>query len=362
MSQSNPGRGHNGNRGRELQTDGGPNGSQQKRRRSPSSDSNNVARERSARRREEVNERDPDELIRQGAQLQAVLTTGTGISLGQPVSAMVSNPSKVMEIMSQVASDSAWILARAPSGIFGQSPALTSILQPSTAPEDTLGPTPVQASAFSPPLPPNQLGRSPFRPKLRSISERVVAASRARRPPVSHSGSVFRSESNESQIMPRVNGLHCKICKSQTHEAEHCSKIVDDDRLTDRQQGFKRWCPWHKSAGHTMDQCQQKWNWLRDKDLVEKLLVVNCGAGPAFATNMLDWRWLVTYDSSTPLPWIQSMPEARRERIQSFTRDVLAIMIHVLLPQSSEPIFHGRQRVARHHSSPALVSFRDTLR
>ncbi|KAI1349099.1 hypothetical protein F5Y01DRAFT_290465 [Xylaria sp. FL0043] len=150
------------------------------------------------------------------------------------------------------------------------------------------------------------------------MSERLVAASRARRPPVSHSKSVPVPESNESQIMPRVNGLHCRICKSQNHEAEHCSKIVDDDRLTDRQQGFKRWCPWHKSAGHTMDQCLQKWNWLRDKDLVEKLLVVNCGAGPAFATNMLDWRWLVTDDSSTPLPWTPEYARSKKREDSEF--------------------------------------------
>ncbi|KAI0427826.1 hypothetical protein F5Y09DRAFT_350179 [Xylaria sp. FL1042] len=340
MSQRNAGGGHNGNRSRELQSDGSQSGNQHKRPRSPGSDFNDVSRERSARIREEFNERDPDELIRQGAQLRANLTTGAGLPLGKPVPAMVSSPSKAMEILSQAPSDSVWILARAPTGIFGQPPVPTSMPGQSPAPASILAPSPVPTSVIEQgplptnpfevrPLPASGLGLPPSRHLKRlTMAEGYAAATRRHPTSIASRQSVPGDGSNRSQTMPRVEGLHCKICNSETHEAEHCCQIVDDNKLTDRQQGFKRWCPRHQTASHTMDQCKQKWDWLRNEKDVQKRLALGCGAGPAFATNLIDWRCMVEDNWSVPLPWTPEFARTKKKEDPEF---------HERLARDSDP-------------------------
>ncbi|KAI0972209.1 hypothetical protein F4678DRAFT_460436 [Xylaria arbuscula] len=103
--------------------------------------------------------------------------------------------------------------------------------------------------------------------------------------------------------LPRSGGdKKCEVCGSSTHVADECRMIVNNNELEDRQQGFKRWCPYHR-ADHTIDECKQKWTWLRCEHQTRELLLLNCGSGPAFATNLIDWRCLLDADVSVDLPW-----------------------------------------------------------
>ncbi|KAI1751664.1 hypothetical protein F4782DRAFT_531178 [Xylaria castorea] len=112
---------------------------------------------------------------------------------------------------------------------------------------------------------------------------------------------------SQDRQMPASRDARCAICRSDKHETETCCKLNGPYPLTERRQGFKRWCPRHQIATHTMDQCKQKWDWIRDEKQVTRWLVLSCVLGPAFATNLIDWRTLL--DTKLPdvnfilFPW-----------------------------------------------------------
>ncbi|KAI1274073.1 hypothetical protein F5Y07DRAFT_224311 [Xylaria sp. FL0933] len=113
------------------------------------------------------------------------------------------------------------------------------------------------------------------------------------------------------------------------------SDSVDDDNrpgssalplspnLTERQQGFKRWCPFHSSRTHTLDQCESKWEFLRNEQRVKWLLFMSCSAGPAFATNLLDWRCLMDPDMHITPPWTPEFARLEKKKKDTVSRDSL---------------------------------------
>ncbi|KAI0811589.1 hypothetical protein GGR55DRAFT_695150 [Xylaria sp. FL0064] len=78
-------------------------------------------------------------------------------------------------------------------------------------------------------------------------------------------------------------------------------------------QSFKRWCPFHNSVSHTLDQCKQKWEFLRDEQYVKWRLFESWSAGPAFATNLLDWRCLMDPDKHITPPWTPEFARLQKE-------------------------------------------------
>ncbi|KAI0546044.1 hypothetical protein F4679DRAFT_559189 [Xylaria curta] len=91
------------------------------------------------------------------------------------------------------------------------------------------------------------------------------------------------------------SSIICAICKG-SHQTRSCCKLTGPYDLTDRRQGYKRWCPRHLTTGHSMDECRYKWDWLRDVKQVTEWLVLDCVLSPAFATNLIDWRCLLETD------------------------------------------------------------------
>ncbi|KAI1349040.1 hypothetical protein F5Y01DRAFT_327726 [Xylaria sp. FL0043] len=124
--------------------------------------------------------------------------------------------------------------------------------------------------------------------------------------------------SRQPQFTVNSSGSCCKICDSEKHVAEHCSKLFDDEKLTDRQQGFKRGCPHHETMSHTIDQCEQKWHWLRSEHQVIHWLVLSCCARPAFATDLLDWRCLIDPISERPTPWTPEFARSQKKKDPEF--------------------------------------------
>ncbi|KAI1422942.1 hypothetical protein F5Y12DRAFT_798912 [Xylaria sp. FL1777] len=266
MNQNDSGGGRKAGDGRRPDRDGSQKGYQEKRRQSPTADSfHDDSREIPSHRRGEFNQDQSKEhdLIRQGSQIQASLTVGTGsgqVSLGLPFNVAMTTESGARQILRDLPDISSWIIGPAPPHLMA-------------------GP---QCSQ----------------------TQRVAAAKAASQP---------QAESNQSQSRLRGRDLHCTICQSNTHEAGRCRMIVNDDKLTDRQQGFKRWCPRHQSTSHTMDECRQKWIWLRDEAQVKKWLVADCAVGPAFATNLIDWRCLVDVGQTIPLPWSPEFARSKKK-------------------------------------------------
>ncbi|KAI0100187.1 hypothetical protein GGR51DRAFT_564404 [Nemania sp. FL0031] len=167
---------------------------------------------------------------------------------------------------------------------------------------------------------------------------------------------------------PLTQDLPCAICKSDTHGAKGCAKLnamaSNDPKhaaLSEREKSFKVWCPHHKVASHTMDNCNQRWTWLRDEDYVRELLIDDCLCGPAFATNLIDWRRLVTdIEKGKPLPWTPSFaaeqwrnnPEFHENRFRNIDEETLVAWKRGLLDhQTSDgraPQFSTFPELQRH--------------
>ncbi|KAI0879080.1 hypothetical protein GGS24DRAFT_515232 [Hypoxylon argillaceum] len=110
---------------------------------------------------------------------------------------------------------------------------------------------------------------------------------------------------NKTKKSPKPD-TECDICYSDTHLAQDCAKLGDDVSEDKRTTGFKKWCPHHKKKNHTMDECRERWTWLRDINLVKKYLITDCISGPAFATNLIDWRCLLdlgNFRTYKDCPW-----------------------------------------------------------
>ncbi|KAJ2984645.1 hypothetical protein NUW58_g5949 [Xylaria curta] len=102
--------------------------------------------------------------------------------------------------------------------------------------------------------------------------------------------------SNRERPQQRALGvvdIHCGFCESNTHNTGCCRRIDLPSGPVERNHGFKRWCPRHLTISHTMDECPQRWRWLADGRRVLQWLVSDCSAGPAIATNLIDWRSLL---------------------------------------------------------------------
>ncbi|KAH8157667.1 hypothetical protein CIB48_g10573 [Xylaria polymorpha] len=82
-----------------------------------------------------------------------------------------------------------------------------------------------------------------------------------------------------------------------------------------------------------MDECKQRWSWLRDIKQVTELLVLGCIAGPAFATNLFDWRFLVNELRDDPnynfflLPWTPEFACQMAQKHPNMHQIVLGIQI-----------------------------------
>ncbi|KAI0456902.1 hypothetical protein F5B21DRAFT_117622 [Xylaria acuta] len=125
--------------------------------------------------------------------------------------------------------------------------------------------------------------------------------------PARNAGRPGWADPNQDRQMPASRDARCAVCRSEKHKTRRCCKLNGPYPLTERRQGFKRWCPRHLTATHTMDECRQKWDWLRDEKQLTEWLVLSCVLGPAFATNLIDWRTLL--DTKLPnvnfiiFPW-----------------------------------------------------------
>ncbi|KAI1156916.1 hypothetical protein F4825DRAFT_445995 [Nemania diffusa] len=243
MSQDDRGRGGRGSHRRRPNNNRGQNDNRQKRRRSPTPDFDN-SRDRHTRRRYGFGREQMEqvEFTYRGQRLTASHNLGPGAL--QDCSFHEQTTEELLQLLSYYP-DSRWAVVH-PSG---------------------MGPQPI---AFD-------TGRNP-----RSVQ---IA--------------------NQTKKSPKPD-TECDICYSDTHLAQDCAKLGDDVSEDKRTTGFKKWCPHHKKSSHTMDECKERWTWLRDINLVKKYLITDCIDGPAFATNLIDWRRLLdlgNFRTYEDCPW-----------------------------------------------------------
>ncbi|KAI0811587.1 hypothetical protein GGR55DRAFT_678403 [Xylaria sp. FL0064] len=159
----------------------------------------------------------------------------------------------------------------------------------------------------------------------------------------------------QPQSTVNSTGSRCKICYSEEHDADQCARLFDDEKLTDRQRGFKRWCPHHQTMSHTIGQCEQKWHWLRSEHQVIHWLVLSCSAGPAFATDMLDWRCLIRPDLGRPTPWTPEFARSQKKKDPEFhNRHCLVLDPSTMMDESRDKLgyqtFNGEAPQFRRYS------------
>ncbi|KAI1156905.1 hypothetical protein F4825DRAFT_445982 [Nemania diffusa] len=289
MSQNNDDRdGRDGNRGRQHSNNSGRNGNQQKRHRSPTSDNDN-SRGRQAHRRDRFDQ-DMQQvaLMRQGRNLTASVNLDPSVRtprLLRNIDVRIQTAEELQQDLRDAPRNSLWL-----SGCVG-----------------TI---------------------RPQQPKF--VAQRALRERRGSRRP--------RSPSPAPSVPEPANpGNECKICHSRFHSTHDCAKLSDVAE-NKRATGFKKWCP-HHEAPHAIDQCKQKWTWLRDARLVKKYLIRYCANGPAFATNLIDWRSLLDVgdDEVVDYPWTPEFAiqqaladpdfhERRLREIDPVTTDLLDII------------------------------------
>ncbi|KAI1133356.1 hypothetical protein F5Y10DRAFT_260237 [Nemania abortiva] len=265
-----------GNRGRKYNDRDRRNDDRRKRRRSPTSD--DFYDDRREHGTHKKNRPDPDALsrgqrqqlaaVRHGADVVARIDAGPGVQTPQVlqnVSVQVATPSEVRNAVHGAHPHSRWVVGQI-KGNLGER------------------------------LPPRHVRERMLQEEDQRAQRKLLGATRGfgttRIPPLG------------------TSGVSCAICKSNTHEAPDCRKLNAMEskdpkhaNLSEREKAFKRWCPRHKTDSHTMDECKQKWDWLRNEEEVVKYLLEYCRCGPAFATNLIDWRCLVEDELQIVLPW-----------------------------------------------------------
>ncbi|KAI0879092.1 hypothetical protein GGS24DRAFT_515241 [Hypoxylon argillaceum] len=323
MNQDNGGRdGRDGNRGRQPSNNSGRNGNQQKRHRSPTSD-NDHSRGRQARRRDGFNQ-DMQQvaLMRQAQSLTASLNLDPSIRapmLLQEFNVSLRTTEELQQDLRHAPRNHLW--AAACLGNLG-------------------------------PQQPDYVLKSALR--RQQGSRRLVNRSPA-------------------PAVQETHGKKCKICDSRFHVSKDCARLEDDVSKHNRATGFKKWCP-HHEAPHAIDECKQQWTWLRDARLVKKYLVKDCANGPAFATNIIDWRSLLQVgdDIVTEYPWTPEFAidqaladpdfhERRLREVDPATADIIGIV--ALEPQTENgrrPQF-GTYAELQAHAEAEYQAFQITL-
>ncbi|KAI0439120.1 hypothetical protein F4803DRAFT_532629 [Xylaria telfairii] len=170
-------------------------------------------------------------------------------------------------------------------------------------------------------------------------------------------------EQTRNSVPPTGQVAPCAICGTSNHETKRCIMLNGPYLLNERRQGFKRWCPKHLNASHTMDECRQRWNWLRDLKEVTELLVLGCAGGPAFATNLLDWRFLVnelkedtSYDFRV-LPWTPEFACQMAQKHPNMHQLVLGINIDPATISAEAAIELGAQWQTENGNEPQFSTF-----
>ncbi|KAI1737632.1 hypothetical protein F4680DRAFT_428317 [Xylaria scruposa] len=267
MSNNDSGGGRNGDHGRQPQH-GSQAGNREKRHRSPTTDSQgDNSHERSAIRRRDFEQQ-------QGSNRQQ-LQTIDAMNLGQRLYA-----ASIASQLDITLNTNEQMIARAVN-----------------APQDT-----IWAAA---PIQPSNLNS--WRPRRRRMAELATGwpeemmnpapRNRGQQAPGNRGQQApgnrgQQAPGNLSQQASESSTSICAICKG-SHQTRSCCKLTGPYDLTDRRQGFKRWCPRHLTTSHTMDECKQIWDWIRDLKQLTQWLILGCVCSPAFATNLIDWRCLL---------------------------------------------------------------------
>ncbi|TRX95168.1 hypothetical protein FHL15_003860 [Xylaria flabelliformis] len=289
MSDTDRGGGHDGDRGRQPNRPGSPSSNRTKRNRSVSTDGDNSSERSSAIGRRDLHQYQDERLqsIRQAHSIQGTFTIAEGsrrMPLAQGLNMSIGSTADVRARMRHANPHSTWVYGEI------QPASMTDIITPSTR------------------------IREP--PRRRADPNRQIAfdfdAFRARR----------LEEDRIIQERELAGGDRCAVCNSVMHEAKRCSALLGPGPWVERHKGFKKWCPYHLTTSHSMDDCKQKWTWLRDAKKVTEMLVENCGAGPAFATNLIDWRCLLETVppniAITILPWTPEFALAKKRDEPNF--------------------------------------------
>ncbi|KAI0521921.1 hypothetical protein F5B22DRAFT_661292 [Xylaria bambusicola] len=154
--------------------------------------------------------------------------------------------------------------------------------------------------------------------------------------------------------------LFCRICRSNRHITEDFMTIFLDPEIPERQQGFKRWCPKHNSTSHTLDQCKAKWEWLRNKELAIYTFIYRCASGPAWATDLIDWRVVMEADKFQSVPWTPEFsiqkklenPDFQESRLRPIDPETCTVYSASRLPYQTlsgeEPKFHTLEDLCQH--------------
>ncbi|KAI0183454.1 hypothetical protein EV127DRAFT_516953 [Xylaria flabelliformis] len=292
MSNTDRGGGHDGDRGRQPNRPGRSSSDRTKRNRSVSTDDNNSSERSSAINRRDLQQYQVERLqsIRQAHSIEGTVTMLEGkrrMPLAQGVNLSVGSPADVTARMRHANPHSTWV--------YGQ-------IQP------TMMANIITYNSRDPRKP--ILGDPPVRP-LDNSARRARAARML--------------EEQQVRAERELVGDRCAICNSFMHDAKRCPALVGPGPFEERHEGFKKWCPHHLTTSHSMDQCKQRWTWLRDAKKVTEMLVENCGAGPAFATNLLDWRCL-----------LDTLPPNMAITVFPWTPE------YALVKKRDEPNFHDR--------------------